>query len=191
MTGGRRGARPKGALTGAQGPSDSAQAPGAQFKTAWSTRQLGPRRTSGRDAPNASSECAFAHLTANSTAPKANRCPHDAAYKQRNAGRGTSRAHPACALQTLTSLDFALPGRHDHTGRIAEHHDAHRAAGRSGSLSREIQITTYFAAGAGWAEARLRPPLPVAFFPCAAAAGPLAFLRALRLACSAAFASPA
>lgn len=54
---------------------------------------------------------------------------------------------------------------------------------------------SYFAAGAAAAEPRFRPPLPADFFPLLLllppAAGPLAFFRALRLACSAVFASPA
>jgi len=55
---------------------------------------------------------------------------------------------------------------------------------------REIQAEAYDFAGV-FEVARLRPPFAACFLPLVAAAGPLAFLRALRLACSAAFASPA
>lgn len=133
-----------------------------------------------------------AFTTHNPHRPYSNRPRRERRTTQRNAGRGSSRAQPACALQKwstwISRYEPAIPS---HIGRIAEHHDAHHAASRSGSLSREIQAKSYFAVGAGWAEARLRPPLPLLFFAVAAAAGPLAFFRALRLACSAAFASPA
>lgn len=65
--------------------------------------------------------------------------------------------------------------------------DRHRIVGiDEGSKTR---LVPYFVAGAG-ADERLRAGLAAGFFP-AVVAGPLALLRALRLACSAVFPSPA
>jgi hypothetical protein len=63
-----------------------------------------------------------------------------------------------------------------------------------GSEGAKSRPTAYLFAGVCDDDARFRPPLPAAFFPLEVlppAAGPLAFFRALRLACSAVFPSPA